>query len=287
LRFEYHAPASVTELLDMLAHWKGRGRILAGGQTLMPLLNLRLSRPDHLIDINGVKGLDQFACSGGVSLGARCRQEQLERHPALPKVHPLLAEALPLIGDSAVRARGTVCGSLAAGAPAAELPALALTAGATLHIQRKRGCRDLAANDFYLSGGGTVLQSDELVAGVSFAEWQPGWGWAIEELRFTAMSFAAVGSVVVLVPSGNSCAKARITVFGQGVPPQRMTDAEAVLAGERLSARMLAFAIARVRAQLHAACVPGIPASYAEQVAAALVSRGLTRAAVRAGLALD
>src|ERR1700722_14661015 len=160
--FTYSAPTSIEEVLDALSEWGSRARILAGGQTLIPLIHNGRLRPEHLVDINGVRTLNFIDLQDDLSVGACCRQHDLEVFLQTRKRHALIAEALPLIADREIRNRGTVCGSLAAAPLGAELPAIALTCNASLHIRSKRGPREIHATSLYREDGTVALEPDEI-----------------------------------------------------------------------------------------------------------------------------
>jgi aerobic carbon-monoxide dehydrogenase medium subunit len=278
--FTYSAPTSVEEVLDALSEWGSRARILAGGQTLIPLINSERLRPEYLIDINGLRSLDFVHLNGALSVGACCRQHDLEVFLRTRQRHALAAEALPLIGDREIRNRGTVCGSLAAAVPGAELPAVALTYDAKLHIQSKRGTRDADATAFYREDGTVALEPDEVLSGVVFPECELS-GSAIEEIRYTQLSFPACGAAVLVDSQEGFCSSLRITVFGQGIPAQRMEQAESLVKGEKLTPHLLDELVVRIRKEVRVESAPGIPADYARHVAGSLGARAFKRAAAQ------
>ena len=163
-RFEYHRPASLAETFDLLDRYGDDGRILAGGQSLVPALNMRLATPRAVIDINRLPGLDDIRLSPeGLVIGALTRQEALERSPLVREHAPLLAAAVPHVGHAAIRARGTVGGSLALADPAAELPACAVALDATIRLSSRRGSRSVAAADFFRGIYTTAVEPGEVV----------------------------------------------------------------------------------------------------------------------------
>src|SRR6266545_2940701 len=148
--FEYHRPASLAEAFDLLDRYGDDGRILAGGQSLVPALNMRLVTPRAMIDINRLPGLDAIRTTPeGLEIGALVRQEALERSALVTEHASLMASAIPHVGHAAIRTRGTVGGSLALADPAAELPACAVALEATIRVMGRRGGRDIAARDFF------------------------------------------------------------------------------------------------------------------------------------------
>jgi aerobic carbon-monoxide dehydrogenase medium subunit len=283
--FDYADPTSLPEALSLLATREAGVKILAGGQSLMPLLNFRQIRPRLLLDVNRVTGLDVLRQdTDGLKIGATVRQRELERHPCLPELNPLLAEALPLIGHFPTRNRGTVCGSLAHADPAAELPAVAVTQDALLTLQRKGSQRIVAAGKFFRGPHQTLIEPDEMLTQVSFPAWHFGDGWGIEQVTRRPGDFALVGVVAVLSAMHGSCTRARVTVFGAGEAPQRCVRAESLLEGERPCAPLLKRSAAALQAEMRARNDLRATAEYRRLAAGALAYRALLRAAKRAGL---
>jgi CO/xanthine dehydrogenase FAD-binding subunit len=166
--FEYHAPRSAADTVSLLAQLE-EAKVLAGGQSLIPLLNFRLARPEHLVDINGVQELDRlYERDGGVAVGATVRQAAAERDPLLARLCPLVPLALHHVAHRVIRNRGTVCGSVAHADPAAELCAVLLALDGQVVARSTRGERTIAAGDFFLGTFETALQADELVTEVWF-----------------------------------------------------------------------------------------------------------------------
>ena len=202
--FDYARPATVPEAIALLAETGDDAKVLAGGQSLVPVLAMRLGRPALLVDINAVAGLDALSLSGdALHVGATVRQRQLERGPLSAAV-PLLGMALPWIGHRELRSRGTVCGSLAHADPAAELPAVAACLNATLEIAGPRGRRTVNAQDFCTGPMTTVLAPDELLLAARFPIARPGEGFAFAELSRRHGDYALTGVAVhvTLTPSG-------------------------------------------------------------------------------------
>jgi aerobic carbon-monoxide dehydrogenase medium subunit len=286
--FDYFDPTTLSDALMLLAGRDRGMKILAGGQSLLPLLNFRLRRPHTLVDINGIDELHLLHHDrAGLQIGATVRQRELEQQPGLAEINPLLAQALPLIGYLQTRNRGTVCGSLAHADPAAELPAVAITQEATFTIQRKGAQRVVSARKFLKQPYITTIEPDEMLTRVTFPSWNQGDGWAIEQVSRRPGDFALVGVVVLLTPSNGACARARITVFGTGGIPRRSEGAETLLAESSLSASLLDEVVASVRAETSARSDVHATARYRRYVAGALARRALLRAAKRAGLATE
>ena len=256
--FEYRRPESLEEALDLLAEHGDEAKPLAGGQSLIPLLAMRLAQPGLLVDLQRVPGLK------GVRegrIGAMTTQAELERKAALPGV---VKAALPHIGHFQIRTRGTVGGSLCHADPAAEWPALALLLGAMLHVGSRRGRRAIAAADFFLGPLTTALEPDELLLEVELPPTAGGFGFAEVERRggdFALVGAAAQGGAVV--------------VFGTGAAPQRLAGVESHLAaGGAPGPELRALAEREIQAtgDIHAS------AAYRRRVGAALVERVVAEA---------
>jgi carbon-monoxide dehydrogenase medium subunit len=283
--FDYYDPTALGDALQVLAEHGRDIKILAGGQSLLQLLNYRLIRPPALLDINRVAELHLLQQDAeGLKIGATIRQSELEKFQGLAEINPLLAEALPWIGHFQTRNRGTVCGSLANADPAAELPAVALTLEAKLTLERKGGQRVVSSRKFFKAALTTVLEPEEMLTRVSFPAWNYGDGWALEQVARRPQDFALVGVVVLLTPAEGACARARITVFGTGYPPARIEAAESFLSGKAWSASLLDEAVARVRTETRACSDAQATGEYRRYVAGTLAGRALLRAARRAGL---
>jgi carbon-monoxide dehydrogenase medium subunit len=241
--FEYHRPASLAETFDLLDRYGDDGRILAGGQSLVPALNLRLATPRAVIDINRIPDLDAIRVTAdGLVIGALARQEALERSPLVREHAPLLAAAMPHVGHSAIRARGTIGGSLALADPAAELPACAVALGATIRAGRRGGSRDIVADDFFRGIYTTALVPGEIVTGILVPRAAAGWRWGFDELARRHGDFALAGLAAGARVTSGTIAELRLVFFGVGTRPVRARGAEAALAGRRADADALAAA---------------------------------------------
>jgi aerobic carbon-monoxide dehydrogenase medium subunit len=241
--FEYHRPASLAETFDLLERYGEDGRILAGGQSLVPALNMRLATPRAVIDINRVPDLDAIrATADGLVIGALVRQETLERSPLVREHAPLIAAAVPHVGHLAIRARGTVGGSLALADPAAELPACAVALGATIRAGRRGGQREIAAADFFRGIYTTALAPGEIVTQILIPRQAAGWRWGFEELARRHGDFALAGLAAGAQIAAGVVAEVRLVFFGVGTRPVRARRAEAALAGRRADAETLAAA---------------------------------------------
>jgi CO/xanthine dehydrogenase FAD-binding subunit len=279
--FEYFDPRTVDEVVERLAQGGDDAKILAGGQSLMPMLALRLARPAAVIDVNRVAGLDGLTASDGtLRLGALVRQRALERWA---RTHaPLFAAVLRLVGHVAIRTRGTVAGSVTHADPAAELPALFRLLDGVALARSRRGERTIAARDLFAGPLTTSLRSDEVVVETRWAMPPPHAGWGFHEVARRHGDFALVGAVAVVTVARGRIDGARLALFGAGPTPVRAAAAEKALIGVAPAAGVVADA-ARLAAEtldpdtdLHAT------AHYRKRVARTLAERALTDALARA-----
>jgi aerobic carbon-monoxide dehydrogenase medium subunit len=232
--FEYDAPETVEAALALLAEHGDDGKVLAGGQSLVPMMNFRLARPSHLIDINRLPGLSGIERNGNLSLGALVRQAQVEASPIVADAAPLLVIATRWIGHPPIRARGTVGGSLVHNDPAGEYPAALLALDATATAASVRGERAMTVDALLADWLSTTLEPDELVTSVTIPGDALTGDVGMAELARRHGDFALAGSVVRLVPGADGTIEdVRIVAFG-GLPrATRMTHAEDALKGTR------------------------------------------------------
>ena len=286
-RFEYHAPDTLEEALGLLAEHGDEARILAGGQSLIPLMAMRLARPEQLVDLNRVASLRDIDVRGStVALGAMCRDRQAERSVLVRERAPLLADALPLVGHVAIRNRGTVGGSLAHADPSAELPAVAVTLDAELGVASARGERTVSAHEFFLGHFSTALAADECLVEVRFPSAAPGCGWSFQEVARRHGDFALAGVAAMVDLDGEgSVREARIALLGMAPTPLRARKAEASLVGAPTTAATFAAAAAEATSDLEPASDVHGSAAFRRHLAAVTVRRALTTAAERAGAA--
>jgi aerobic carbon-monoxide dehydrogenase medium subunit len=240
--FDYVAPRSLDEAVDALAEGGSDAKLLAGGQSLIPLLNFRLARPSLLIDLNRVEELTYVTSrDDGIAIGAMTRQASIERDVKLHQTQPLLVEAIGWVGHPAIRSRGTIGGSLAHADPAAELPAVAVCLDAQVTIVGPRGRRrTVAAEDFFLGYLTTLLEPDEILVETWLPPLQSGTGQAWVEFARRHGDFALAGVAVSLRLERDEVCDARIVLTGVGGKPSRAREAETLLVGgsvpERASA---------------------------------------------------
>jgi aerobic carbon-monoxide dehydrogenase medium subunit len=234
--FDYHRPASLAETFDLLHRYGDDGRILAGGQSLVPALNMRLATPRALIDINRLPGLDAIGVtSEGLVIGALARHETVERSPLVREHAPLIAMAMPHVGHAAIRTRGTFGGSLALADPAAELPACVVALDATVGVEGRGGRREIAAADFFRGIYTTALEPGELVTEVVVPRAQPGWRFELREVARRHGDFALVGLAAAARPAAGALGDCRLVFFGVGPMPVRARGVETALRGQRIA----------------------------------------------------
>jgi carbon-monoxide dehydrogenase medium subunit len=235
--FKYYAPSSVDEALARLAEHGWDAKVLAGGQSLVPMMNFRLAQPAVLVDLNGVSELFyiQPGRRGGLRIGAMTRQRQVELDPRVAERAPMLTAALPKVAHPQIRSRGTLGGSIAHADPSGELVALSVALDSRLRLRSKqRGERWVAASDFYLGLFTTVLEPDELLVEVELPPMPPRSGWSFMEVARRHHDFALVGvaAVVRLDRARKKCEQARLVYFSVGDGPVEAHQAAAALKGQ-------------------------------------------------------
>jgi len=282
--FEYHDPSTVEEALDLLRRYGDDAKILAGGQSLMPMLNFRLARPAHVIDINRIGALTRIDRSAdALTLGAMVRQRALERSAVVHDWCPVLRRVLALVGHPQIRNRGTLGGSLAHADPAAELPALALALDARLVLRRAGGRRVVTARDFFVRPLTTAAGADELLVQVELPAWASA-GYGIHEVAMRQGDFALGGVITVLTfGSDRRVDRARVVAFGVADRPIRIETAEAALVGAAPTEEACGAAAALVS---EAVDPPGdihASAAYRKRLSGALARRALADSLVPAG----
>ena len=275
----YEAPATVAEAVGLLAEHQDEASVLAGGQSLIPLLALRLARPAVLIDINGLGELSGVAAADGwVAVGAMTREYVTEESAVVADAVPLLAAALPLIGHEAIRSRGTIGGSLAHADPAAELPAVALALGAEFVVRSQSGERVIPAAEWFEGYLATSRRADEILVEVRFPAAGPDTGAAFQEVARRHGDFAIVGLAASLTFDGDAISDARLAFSGVADVPVRAAAAEEFLAGMRPSPELFAEAARRATAGLEPPADLHGSSEYRKKIAATLVRRGLRAA---------
>jgi carbon-monoxide dehydrogenase medium subunit len=280
--FEYMKASSVDECLEVLESRGPEVKLLAGGQSLVPLMNLRLTRPEVVVDVNGLADLSYERRDDGVlELGALRRHTELAESSGVAECCPLVADAASRIGYPAIRNRGTLGGSLAHADPAAELPCACVTLGAELVVRGPAGERRVPAADFFVSHFTTTLAPAEMVVAVRVPAQRPRQGSAFEELARKTGDFALVAVGALLSLSGKAVGSAAVAVAGVGGRPLRMPAAEALVAGEAPSEELFAAAGKAVADEVGSSRAPGDDGFRAE-VAGVLAARALASACRRA-----
>jgi carbon-monoxide dehydrogenase medium subunit len=232
--FAYHRPASLDEALALVQRYGADGRILAGGQSLVPALNMRLATPAALIDINRLPGLDGISLEPeGLVIGALARHEAVEASPLVARHAPLIAQAMPHVGHRAIRTRGTVGGSVALADPAAELPACLVALEAIVRVAGRGSRRDIPARRFFRGIYTTDLAPGEIVTAVVVPPIGPGWRSHFAELARRHGDYALVGLACHCRVDGGVFKEPRLALCGVGATPVRASRAEAALSGRR------------------------------------------------------
>ncbi len=283
--FAYHAPRTAAAAVDLLAELGDGAKVLAGGQSLIPLLALRLAAFDHLVDIGRIeelKGVERR--DGALWVGAGTTETAVGSSPEVAGAVPLLARATPLIGHFQIRNRGTLGGAIAHADPAGEYPAVALALDASMEVLSPRGRRSIAAPVFFDGTWSTSMEADELLVGVTFPIWTGRCGFAIEELARRAGDFAIAGAMVCVEVDGDDrVARCSIGLIGLGPTPARAARAEQGVVGSTVTdivpedlGRLATRALDAVPSDLHGS------AEYRKRVGAAMVARAWTAAATEA-----
>ena len=279
-RFDYVKPASADEAVRALADGGEDAKVIAGGQSLLPLLRLRLSYPDLLVDIGGLVEMNGVSDAGdSLLIGATTTHYQLVHDPLIAEHCGLIAEAAAMVADPAVRHRGTFGGSLAHGDPAGDLPAVAVALGATLIARGTGGEREIAASDFFVDYLTTALQPGEILTGVRVPKLGGDWGYRYEKFHRTAQAWAIVGVAALARRSNGHVAEARVGLTNMGSVPVRAHAVEAAAAGADATREALSAAAASAAdgtdppADLH-----GAP-DYRRHLARVLTGRALAAAA--------
>lgn len=284
--FDYIRPASLAEALEVLREHGDDAKCLAGGQSLVPLMNLRLSKPRIVLDLNPLTELAHVrAQDGGLAIGALTRQRVLETSPVVRERAPLLAEVTPLIGHAPIRTRGTFGGSLAHADPAAEYPAAVVALEGRMTVVRAGSRREIPAEAFFVTYLTTALGPTEVLAEVTLPPLPPRTGTAFLELTRRQGDFAIVGvAAVVTLDDAGAVSRARLALCGVGPTPIRAKRAEAVLQGRRPTAALLTEAGRAAMGETDPADDLHGSAEYRREMTAVFVRRTLGRALERLGV---
>jgi CO/xanthine dehydrogenase FAD-binding subunit len=280
-RFDYARPESVAEAVKLLAGSGGEAKVIAGGQSLMPMLAFRLAAPKLLVDIGRLHDLKKIEIGAdGIELGALVRWRDIERSEDLARAHPLLVEAVRYVAHYQIRNRGTVGGSLAHADPAAELPGIAITCDATINVIGSSGGRSIAAEDFFTGPLTTALDADEVIVSVRLPPWRSQRRWAFKEFARRKGDFALAGVAVFYDRDAEGgSVDPHIGAIGVSSTPVRLRASEAALAGYDVNAHTIARAASLAAASLEVNEDIYAPADYRRAVLQTLLERALRQAA--------
>jgi carbon-monoxide dehydrogenase medium subunit len=282
--FHYHAPRQLKEAAELLAKLPN-AKILAGGQSLVPMMNFRYVIVDHLVDLNGLDELRGIVVGDNrLRIGAMTRQRDIETSAEIAKHCPLMAEALRHVGHRQTRNRGTIGGSLAHADPAAELPAVCAAHDAVIHVASVRGIRQIGFRELGAGFMATTLAPDDMIAAIDLQVWRRGHGYGFHEFARRQGDFALAGAAALLdIGADNVVRRAALTLFGVGTSPVRVEAAEARLTGQSLTAGAIRAAAAAAR-QIEPITDIHASGEYRRHLAQVLSSRALNDAAQRAGV---
>ncbi|MDR5682874.1 MAG: xanthine dehydrogenase family protein subunit M [Armatimonadota bacterium] len=282
--FEYARAASVREAIALLQRHGDRAKLLAGGHSLLPLMKLRLSQPEVLVDIGRVDELRGVREEGqSVLVGALTTHDEIATSPVVRAKVPLLAEAAEQIGDLQVRNRGTIGGALAHADPAADYPAVVLALDAQMECEGSAGTRTIRAADWFVDMLTTALRPDEILCWVRFPVQTPGQGSCYVKLPHPASGYSLVGVACLVTIDGSTCRQARLAITGVGPKAQRLAKVEQALAGKPLDDGTVAGAARLAADGLEATDDLHASAEYKRHLATVYVQRAILKAARRAG----
>jgi carbon-monoxide dehydrogenase medium subunit len=278
--FDYHAPESVADVVALLGEYGDDAKVLAGGQSLVPMLALRLARFEHLVDITRVDELRGITRTNGtLRIASATPQAVAEHEPLVAESVPLLARAIPYIGHFQIRNCGTVGGSLAHADPASELPAVALALDATFEATGPNGSREIAASEFFTGTWSTALADDEVLVGTRFPVWEGRVGFGFREVARRSGDFALAGVVAAVELDGDDrIARSAVGLFGVSSTPVRAASTEAAITGQPASADTVKGAALAGAAELVTVDDVHATGSYRRRVAAHLMETALDAA---------
>ena len=281
--FDYIVAESIDMAVAALKEAGADAKIIAGGQSLVPMLNFRLLRPSVLVDINRIAGLAFIEeTDKDIRVGALTRHHQLETSPVIARHLPVLSCAMTHVAHLAIRNRGTIGGSLSHADPAAELPMMALLLDAELHVTSASGKRTVAARDFFLDALTVGLEGDDMVTEIVLPKLPQGTGWGFEEVARRHGDFALAAVAVTLTVAGGAIAQARVALTGVGPTTLRATAAETLLMGHALEPNLTGRVIEAVRAVIVPETDLHASADYRRHLAGVLTGRALAAAWRRA-----
>ena len=281
--FEYFAPNTVKEAVGLLEKYEDEAKILAGGQSLVPIMNFRLGRPEVLVDINGIKDLDYTKEEGeALFIGALTRERDLELSPLVKEKCPILAEAVSFIGHVPIRNRGTVGGSLVHADPSSELPTVICCLGGEMKVVGPSGERALEPEEFFLTYLTTSLEPSEILVEVRIPTLPQNTAWSFVELSRRSGDFAIVGVATLLfMEDGGVCKEARIALGGVAPTPVRAEEAEELLSGQVITDELIKAAGEEAAEATETEPDYHASAEYRKDMARVFVQRGLREALSR------
>jgi CO/xanthine dehydrogenase FAD-binding subunit len=280
--FDYYKPKTLAEALSLLAQFGDGAKPLAGGQSLVPMMNMRLARPAQLIDLNGLRELDYLKVENHeLRIGAMTRQRGLERSPIVAAGWPLLREAIHYVGHVQIRNRGTVGGSLVHAYPSAELPVAMTALEASMVLRDLQGARTVPASKFFIDAMTTSLKTAELLVEIRVPQVAPRTGWSFQEISRRHGDFALMGVAGLLTLRGDGTIERARLVFC-GATPHNAAKVEPHLAGKRPETGLLGDAAKLAAAELEPESDIHASAEYRKEVAKVLARRALEQAAARA-----
>jgi len=284
--FEYHAPDSIEQAVELYSQYSGEAKILAGGQSLVPAMNFRVVQPSVLVDLNRVGELSYIREDKDVlRIGSMSRERHLEFDPLIPKWAPLLAEAVHFIAHPQIRNRGTIGGSIVNADPAAELPVLMVALNARLKAKNKSGERWIGAPDFFVGMFTTALELDEILVEIELPLSAPRTGWSFMEVAPRAGDYAMMGvAALVTVDAAGQCKGAKLVYLNAGEGPVEAKEAEKLLEGETLNDELIESAASKASQEeinpfgnIHAS------SEFQRHLANVLTKKALKQALQRAG----
>jgi carbon-monoxide dehydrogenase medium subunit len=276
--FDYHSPTSLDEAINLMA--TPNARVLAGGQSLLPIMAFRLAAPSALVDLRKIKGLDQIEITqDAIHLGPMVRWRDVERHEGLAAALPLLPQAMEHVAHYQIRNRGTVGGSLAHADPAAEFPGIAVTCDARIHLAGANGKRVVVAADLFVGPLETCLEDGEIITSIELPRWPQARRWAFEEFSQRRGDFALAGVALFYDLDGkHRVQNVHIGVIGATDRPRRLANAEAALNGQALSDEVIAKACAAASAEIDPPSDIHGSAEYRRSLFGTLLQRALVKA---------
>jgi CO/xanthine dehydrogenase FAD-binding subunit len=278
-KFEYHAPASIEEALAILGRYDGEARVLAGGQSLVPLMNFRLATPKAIVDLNSVAGLSYIEEDGEVvRIGSMTRQRRLEFEPLVGAKLPLLHEGLRWVGHLPTRSRGTIGGSIAHADPSAEIPMVLQALEGEVVARGPQGERRIPVGNLFHAALTTSLAPLEIITEVRFPAMPAQAVYAVEEFARRKGDFAIAAVAIMLLRDGDRCTRARLATAGVGPTSIRLRDAEAVLEQKGLTEDAITEAADKAAAQVDPVSDLNGSAEYRRHLTGVLTSRAIAKA---------